>query len=37
VSGSAAAFQALAGRKFASRIVITSYFDEEKYAKRDFS
>ncbi|CAO3593841.1 unnamed protein product [Absidia cylindrospora] len=31
-----AALQALAGRKFADRIVVASYIDEEKYAADDF-
>ena len=28
---------ALAGRKFASRVVVTSFFDVEKFAARDFT
>jgi hypothetical protein len=30
------ALQALAGRKFADRIVVASYTDEEKYLANDF-
>ena len=28
---------ALSGRKFASRVVVTSYFDPEKYRNKDFT
>ena len=28
--------QALAGRKFANRVVVVSFFDPEKYHRRDF-
>ena len=28
--------QSLTGRKFASRVVVTSYFDPEKYHRREF-
>ena len=28
---------ALAGRKFASRVVVTSFFDVDKFAARDFT
>jgi splicing factor U2AF subunit len=31
-----AASEALAGRKFASRVVVTSYYDPEKYYRADF-
>jgi len=32
-----AASEALAGRKFASRVVVTSYYDPEKYYRSEFS
>lgn len=35
-AGCMAALQALSGRKFASRTVVTSFFPEEKYYNRDF-
>lgn len=28
---------ALAGRKFANRVVVTSFFDPEKYRQKNFS
>jgi len=32
----AKAQQSLSGRKFANRVVITSYYDPEKYHRREF-
>ena len=32
-----AASEALAGRKFASRVVVTSYYDPEKYYRSEFT
>jgi len=36
IAGCSAAFTALAGRKFASRTVVTSYYNEDKYANSEF-
>jgi len=36
IDGCSIAFRALAGRKFAARTVVTSYFSEEKYANSEF-
>ena len=35
-SDCAKAQQSLSGRKFANRVVITSYYDPEKYHRREF-
>lgn len=36
VSDAQKAQQNLAGRKFASRVVVTSFLDPEKYLRREF-
>lgn len=36
VSDCVKAQQALTGRKFANRIVVTSFYDPERYHRRDF-
>lgn len=37
IDGAKAAQQALSGRSFATRVVVTSYLDEQKYFSADFS
>jgi len=36
IDDSQKAQQSLAGRKFANRVVVTSYFDVDKYHRREF-
>jgi len=37
VDGCVAANRGLAGRKFAQRVVVTSFFPDERFAHRDFA